>query len=276
MSLVSNEVNRRRLLGMLGVAGAGATASAFAPQVPFQDASVSLASGNEHSGHDAMPPASNQDAKMTADEMDAMHEAGIKAFPAETEGQGRPAARAPRWTATSRSSISPAKSSSGSSSRARWSKRWTYNGVVPGPEIRVTEGDKVRIDVTNKLPESTAIHFHGLMRAEQRWTACPSSPSRRSSPARRSPTNSRRAGQPRLAHVPLAPQLDRAGDEGAAGRRSSSSRRTRRRGPAYDIEYTMVLNDGPIGGFTLNGKGFPATEPLVGQEGPEAAHPLHE
>ena len=37
--------------------------------------------------------------------------------------------------------------------------------------------------------------------------------------------------------------------------------------PAYDVEYTMVLNDGPIGGFTLNGKGFPATEPLVGKKG---------
>src|SRR5438270_260475 len=29
--------------------------------------------------------------------------------------------------------------------------------------------------------------------------------------------------------------------------------------PAHDVEYTIVLNDGSIGGFTLNGKGFPAT-----------------
>src|SRR5215213_5411577 len=39
---------------------------------------------------------------------------------------------------------------------------YAYNGTLPGPEIRVTEGDKVRIVVTNKLPESTAVHWHGL------------------------------------------------------------------------------------------------------------------
>lgn len=39
---------------------------------------------------------------------------------------------------------------------------YTYNGIVPGPQIRVTEGDKVRIKFTNKLPENTTIHWHGL------------------------------------------------------------------------------------------------------------------
>jgi uncharacterized cupredoxin-like copper-binding protein len=32
---------------------------------------------------------------------------------------------------------------------------------VPGPLIRVTEGDHVRINFTNELPEPTVIHFHG-------------------------------------------------------------------------------------------------------------------
>jgi manganese oxidase len=36
-----------------------------------------------------------------------------------------------------------------------------YNGSVPGPLIRATEGDKVRINFTNQLPEPTVIHFHG-------------------------------------------------------------------------------------------------------------------
>ena len=40
---------------------------------------------------------------------------------------------------------------------------WTYNGTVPGPMIRVTEGDKVRVIVKNNLPEDTSIHWHGLM-----------------------------------------------------------------------------------------------------------------
>ena len=38
---------------------------------------------------------------------------------------------------------------------------WGYNGQSPGPTIEVVEGDKVRIFLTNKLPEHTSIHWHG-------------------------------------------------------------------------------------------------------------------
>ena len=40
-------------------------------------------------------------------------------------------------------------------------KLWGYNGQSPGPTIEVVEGDRVRIFVTNKLPEHTSIHWHG-------------------------------------------------------------------------------------------------------------------
>jgi FtsP/CotA-like multicopper oxidase with cupredoxin domain len=39
---------------------------------------------------------------------------------------------------------------------------WTYNGQVPGPEIRVREGDIIRVVLANDLPEETSIHWHGL------------------------------------------------------------------------------------------------------------------
>ncbi len=39
---------------------------------------------------------------------------------------------------------------------------WTYNGTVPGPMIRVIEGDTVRIVLKNELPEPTTIHWHGI------------------------------------------------------------------------------------------------------------------
>jgi len=39
---------------------------------------------------------------------------------------------------------------------------WTYNGTVPGPEIRVPYGQRVRIVVTNSLPEETTVHWHGI------------------------------------------------------------------------------------------------------------------
>lgn len=38
----------------------------------------------------------------------------------------------------------------------------TYNGTVPGPTIRVTEGDTVRVVLKNDLDQETTIHFHGL------------------------------------------------------------------------------------------------------------------
>ncbi len=40
---------------------------------------------------------------------------------------------------------------------------WGYNGSTPGPTIEATEGDRVRIYVTNRLKESTSMHWHGLL-----------------------------------------------------------------------------------------------------------------
>jgi manganese oxidase len=42
-------------------------------------------------------------------------------------------------------------------------KLWGYNGQTPGPTIEAVEGDKVRIFVTNKLPEHTTVHWHGML-----------------------------------------------------------------------------------------------------------------
>ena len=38
---------------------------------------------------------------------------------------------------------------------------WGYNGQSPGPTIEVVEGDRVRLYVTNRLPEPTSVHWHG-------------------------------------------------------------------------------------------------------------------
>jgi len=40
---------------------------------------------------------------------------------------------------------------------------WGYNGQSPGPTIEVVEGDRVRIFVTNRLPEHTSVHWHGQL-----------------------------------------------------------------------------------------------------------------
>lgn len=40
---------------------------------------------------------------------------------------------------------------------------WGYNGQSPGPTIECVEGDRVRVFVTNRLPEHTTIHWHGIL-----------------------------------------------------------------------------------------------------------------
>ena len=39
---------------------------------------------------------------------------------------------------------------------------WAYNGGVPGPVLRVRQGERLRVDVVNDLPEETTVHWHGL------------------------------------------------------------------------------------------------------------------
>jgi FtsP/CotA-like multicopper oxidase with cupredoxin domain len=39
---------------------------------------------------------------------------------------------------------------------------WTFNGSAPGPELRVTQGDRVQVTLINHLPVATTIHWHGM------------------------------------------------------------------------------------------------------------------
>jgi FtsP/CotA-like multicopper oxidase with cupredoxin domain len=39
---------------------------------------------------------------------------------------------------------------------------WAYNGQVPGPTLRVRLGETVRVNFTNRLPQPTTVHWHGV------------------------------------------------------------------------------------------------------------------
>lgn len=112
-----------------------------------------------------------------ADAMDAMHEKGIKSFPAKTEGKGNQLL-APRVENGVKIYDLTAKVVQWEVEPGRRVEAWTYNGVVPAPQIRVREGDRVRVVLKNELPSprpftSTASSCRTIR------TACPSSPSRR-------------------------------------------------------------------------------------------------
>src|SRR5262249_21317729 len=138
-----------------------------------------------------------------------------------------------------------------------------YNKMVPGPVLRATEGDRVRIIVTNNLKESTTIHWHGLIVPNNQdgvpfINQDPIKPGATYTyefPLRNSGTHMYHS------HHNSLDQVNR-GLLGAfiVDPKDASTY------PAHDREYIMVLNDLSLG-FTINGKSFPATEALTAKLG---------
>ena len=85
-----------------------------------------------------------------AEAMDKIMMDSMKAFPVEQEVRGtRSSSRTSSPTAP-RSSTSPRITMGGPP--GKFVEAWTYNGVVPGPEIQVEVGDKVRVNFNNETP----------------------------------------------------------------------------------------------------------------------------
>jgi len=55
---------------------------------------------------------------------------------------------------------------------ARTVRTWSFNGGIPGPELRVRQGERVRVRVENQLPQGTTIHWHGI-RLDNRMDGVP-------------------------------------------------------------------------------------------------------
>jgi FtsP/CotA-like multicopper oxidase with cupredoxin domain len=124
--------------------------------------------------HDTAKPAAG--AMSAADAMDAMHEKGIKAFPPRPRCYGNRLLE-PKLVDGVKVYELTASEMQWETSAGQMVKAMAYNGQVPGPQIRVREGDRVRVILKNQLTQSTAIHFHGL-ELPSRWTASRSSRSR--------------------------------------------------------------------------------------------------
>jgi manganese oxidase len=156
-----------------------------------------------------------------------------------------------------------------------------YNNAIPGPEIRITEGDKVRVVLTNKLKESTAIHFHGvLLPNEVDGVPFITQPAVKPGQTFAYEFTAKNPGSHMYhSHLNAAAQVT-AGLLGAF----VIEPKDKAKDPAFDSEYTFILND-VIGGFTINGKGFPNTQPIVAKLGERVRirymneglmiHPMH-
>jgi FtsP/CotA-like multicopper oxidase with cupredoxin domain len=219
-------------------------------------------------------------ARANADAMDAMHEKGIKAFPAKTEGKGNQLLQ-PRVENGVKVYEITAKELQWEAEPGKRVKAWAYNGQVPGPQIRVKEGDRVRVVLHNQLPESTAIHFHGLELPNDQdgvpfLTQPPVKPGDSYTYEFTVPNSGSHMYH---SHHNAAKQVGM----GLLGAFIVEPRRPLAIEKA-DVDYVMILNDG-FHGYTLNGKGFPATEPIVAKLGQKVRirfmnegmmiHPMH-
>ena len=237
------------------------------------------AADSDHSGGSTAPnPAKTWRAK--ADEMDAMHEKGIKSFPAKTAGKGNQL-MAPKIVGGVKVYELTAKKIRWEVEPGRTVDAMAYNGQVPGPQIRVREGERVRVVLKNELEQSTAIHFHGVeapndqdgvpfitqppVKPGETYTYEFTAPNPGSHMYHSHHNAAEQVGQGLLGAFIIEPRRKRAIEN-------------------VDIDYVMIINDG-YHGYTINGKGFPATEPIVAKLGQKLRirfmnegmmiHPMH-
>jgi manganese oxidase len=142
-----------------------------------------------------------------------------------------------------------------------------FNGTWPGPRLTVTEGDRVRATFTNKMSESTGIHFHGqrvpnAMDGVPHITQAPIEPG----------ANFTYEFEARTPGSHMYHSHHNATDQVGRGLlgafivqpKDPDQRYDRLYGATQDIVW--ISNDA-LGGFTINGRGFPATAPIVAKLG---------
>ncbi|MGH2826197.1 MAG: multicopper oxidase domain-containing protein [Actinomycetota bacterium] len=136
-----------------------------------------------------------------------------------------------------------------------------YNGQIPGPAINAQLGDKVKIVLTNELDdEPTVLHLHGMTVPNDmdgvpgltQDAILPGDSFSYEFTVRNTGSNMYHSHFMADTQVP----------KGLLGAFIVADPKD----PQVDLDTTMVLNDGPLG-FTINGKSFPATAPIVASEG---------
>jgi FtsP/CotA-like multicopper oxidase with cupredoxin domain len=174
---------------------------------------------------------------------------------------------------------------------------YAYNGTVPGPEIRVTEGDRVRILVANKLKEPTSVHWHGMqIPNDQDGAAGVTQP-----PIQPGETYTYEWTVPSTPGTFFYHTHFAADKQQALGLYGALIVEAKQPAVKYDVEYTLTLGEWTVKDgktypamqlegmqpnfFTFNGRSYPTTDTLkvkVGQRvllrfigSGQFIHPLH-
>lgn len=205
---------------------------------------------------------------------DAMNKT-IMAFPAETEGAGN-AMLEPEVKADGTKVFElTAEIVEWELEPGEFVEAWTYNGTVPGPQMRVDVGDKVEIVVHNELPMATDVHVHGINIPNAMDGVAPIT--QELIEPGESFTYAFTTDEPSVAmyHPHHHGQMQMPNGMFGAFLVGDVPLPTGETVSGYPIpadleidhELPMVLNDSGEIGYSLNGKSFPATEPIVAQQG---------
>ena len=273
-------VDRRLFMGLVagGIGGAAVATTAAVAAWPMGSTAADPSSSPSHEGGTAGTATT---VPMAADEMDAMHKEGVDAFLANieepiTKGLG---AQDLEWETDGDTRVFRL-----TCSEIEWEvtpgtieQAMAYNGMVPGPTLRVVEGKPVRIEVT----QSTGVHWHG----QRVPNAQDGVPFVTQDPIKPGETYTYEfvpgpfGSHMYHSHHNAAEQVSR-GLLGALIVEPSDPTDE----PRHDRDYLYILNDA-LGGFTINGKGFPATAAYTAKLGERVrfrfmnegnmVHPVH-
>jgi FtsP/CotA-like multicopper oxidase with cupredoxin domain len=290
----ASPIGRRKFLKVIGLSASGLGLAACTTRPTLVNPQTQVPPGSLSPTATTQPtptPTPNVMAMATpaptqqggADDMDAMHEKGVKIF---LDNAGKDDSFWPKpldyktegGYKVFELTCKEVQWDTGGGAKVH---AMTYNGIVPGPVIRIVEGDNVRINVHNEMRQSTAVHFHGVL------------------------LPNKMDGVPFITQAPIKPGASftyeftakNPGSHMYHSHHNSTEQVTggllapfiiepadKSKEPVYDTEYILVLNDTGIG-LTINGKGFPYTQPIIARKGEKVRirymneglliHPMH-
>lgn len=223
--------------------------------------------GTSHGGSGAVGDTASSAAINTRlnDEIDERMAASTKAFPAATEGVGAQDLAPTVLEDGTKQFDLTAEIVAWEVAPGQEVEAWTYNGTVPAPTLRLAEGDRVRIVLENRLPESTVLHLHGLPDLPNAMDGVPDITQPPIKPGGTF-TYEFVARGPAIGMYHSHHHAEHQVPDGMFGAIYVGELPVPS-GVTVSQRIPMVLNDAGTIGLTLNGKSFPATAPITTELG---------
>jgi FtsP/CotA-like multicopper oxidase with cupredoxin domain len=204
---------------------------------------------------------------MTADEMAQSHKEGVEAFPAETKGTGNQPLEPTIEDGVKVFELT-ATEVEWESEPGKFAEGMAFNGQIPGPELRVQPGDDVRIVLNNQMSQPTTLHLHGVT-LPNAADGVPYITQDPIMPGGYFIYDFTVTDSPGMyvyhSHFNSTEQVGK-GLYGALIVEPKGNDWSKLYRVDVDVEADLFIGDGPLG-YVLNGKGFPATQPIVAKEG---------